>query len=139
MANSALTIRADKLSVDSRYAKIMEVMRSSEQYRPNIRRLGDQLGALYTPLAVLIAIIAWAVQWRCRPFSLAVLVVATPCPLLIGIPVHDYQLNIVGGAARNHHQKSGYLGNYRHVSDSHFRQDRYPHLWPPHTDRIDPK
>ena len=47
---SALTIRADKLSVDSRYAKIMEVMRSSENYRPNIRRLGDQLGALYTPL-----------------------------------------------------------------------------------------
>jgi cation transport ATPase len=58
--DSALTIRADKLSVDSRYAKIMEVMRSSEQYRPNIRRLGDQLGALYTPLAVAIALLAWA-------------------------------------------------------------------------------
>ena len=47
--DSMLTIRADKLAGDSRYAKIMEVMRSSEQYRPNIRRLGDQLGAsLYT-------------------------------------------------------------------------------------------
>ena len=50
--DSALTIHADKLSVDSRYAKIMEVMRSSEQYRPNIRRLGDQLGAFYTPLTI---------------------------------------------------------------------------------------
>ena len=50
--DNALTIRADKLAVDSRYAKIMEVMRASEQYRPNIRRLGDQLGALYTPLAI---------------------------------------------------------------------------------------
>lgn len=84
--DSALTIRADKLSVDSRYAKIMEVMRSSEQYRPNIRRLGDQLGALYTPLAVIIALSAWAVTADVVRF-LAVLVVATPCPLLIGIPV----------------------------------------------------
>ncbi len=84
--NSALTIRADKLSVDSRYAKIMEVMRSSEQYRPNIRRLGDQLGAWYTPLAILIAIAAWLISHDVLRF-LAVLVVATPCPLLIGIPV----------------------------------------------------
>jgi len=84
--DSALTIRADKLSVDSRYAKIMEVMRSSEQYRPNIRRLGDQLGALYTPLAVIIALSAWAFSGDVVRF-LAVLVVATPCPLLIGIPV----------------------------------------------------
>jgi len=84
--DSVLTIRADKLSIDSRYAKIMEVMRSSEQYRPNIRRLGDQLGALYTPLAVTIALIAWAISGDVIRF-LAVLVVATPCPLLIGIPV----------------------------------------------------
>ncbi|MDD5322739.1 MAG: heavy metal translocating P-type ATPase [Methylococcales bacterium] len=84
--DSALTIRADKLAVDSRYAKIMEVMRSSEQYRPNIRRLGDQLGALYTPLAVTIALMAWAISADVVRF-LAVLVIATPCPLLIGIPV----------------------------------------------------
>ncbi|MCK9622268.1 MAG: heavy metal translocating P-type ATPase [Methylobacter sp.] len=84
--DSALTIRADKLAVDSRYAKIMEVMQSSEQYRPNIRRLGDQLGALYTPLAVIIALTAWAVSGDVVRF-LAVLVIATPCPLLIGIPV----------------------------------------------------
>jgi len=84
--DAALTIRADKLTVDSRYAKIMTVMRSSEQYRPNIRRLGDQLGALYTPIAVLLAITAWAISGDVIRF-LAVLVVATPCPLLIGIPV----------------------------------------------------
>ena len=83
---SALTIRADKLALDSRYAQIMEVMRSSEQYRPNIRRLGDQLGAWYTPLAVIIAIAAWLISNDVLRF-LAVLVVATPCPLLIGIPV----------------------------------------------------
>jgi heavy metal translocating P-type ATPase len=84
--DSALTIRADKLAVDSRYAKITEVMRASEQHRPRLRRLGDQLGALYTPLALIIAIASWWYFGDVVRF-LAVLVIATPCPLLIGIPV----------------------------------------------------
>ena len=84
--DSALTIRADKRAVDSRYAKIMEVMRASEQRRPRLRRLGDQLGAVYTPVAVAIALAAWAASGESLRF-LAVLVVATPCPLLIAIPV----------------------------------------------------
>ncbi len=83
---SALTIRATKRAVDSRYAKIMQVMRASEQQRPRLRRLGDQLGAWYTPIAVAIAIIAGLATGHPTRF-LAVLVVATPCPLLIGIPV----------------------------------------------------
>ena len=83
---SALTITATKRAVDSRYAKIMEVMRESEQHRPRMRRLGDQLGAFYTPLAVALAIIAWVVSGEAMRF-LAVLVIATPCPLLIAIPV----------------------------------------------------
>jgi heavy metal translocating P-type ATPase len=83
---TVLTIRADKRAVDSRYAKIMQVMRASEQRRPRLRRLGDQLGALYTPVAVAIALGAWAASGEATRF-LAVLVVATPCPLLIGIPV----------------------------------------------------
>jgi heavy metal translocating P-type ATPase len=83
---AALTIRAGKRAVDSRYAKIMHVMRASEQRRPQLRRLGDQLGAWYTPLAVLLAVIAWVGSGDAVRF-LAVLVVATPCPLLIAIPV----------------------------------------------------
>ncbi len=83
---SALTIRADKLAVDSRYAKIMEVMRSSQQHRPKIRRLGDRLGAFYTPVAVALGVGAWVVSGDPVRF-LAVMVVATPCPLLIAIPV----------------------------------------------------
>ncbi|HEX4590907.1 MAG TPA: heavy metal translocating P-type ATPase [Gemmataceae bacterium] len=84
--DSALTVRADKLAIDSRYAKIMQVMETSEQSRPRLRRLGDQLGAIYTPVAVSVAIIAWAAS-RDQTRFLAVLVVATPCPLLIAIPV----------------------------------------------------
>ena len=83
---SALTMRASRLAVDSRYARIMSVMRDSEQRRPQLRRLGDQLGAWYTPVALAVAIGAWL--WSGDPVRfLAVLVVATPCPLLIAIPV----------------------------------------------------
>jgi heavy metal translocating P-type ATPase len=84
--DALLVIRADKLAVDSRYAKIMQVMRDSEQRRPRLRRLGDQLGAIYTPVAVALALAAWGLSGDPRRF-LAVLVVATPCPLLIAIPV----------------------------------------------------
>ncbi len=83
---SSLTIRAEKLAVDSRYAKIMEVMRDSEERRPKMRRLADRLGAFYTPVAVLLALVAWLISGDPVRF-LAVLVVATPCPLLIAIPV----------------------------------------------------
>ena len=83
---SALTIRAIKRAADSRYAKIMEVMRESESRRPSLQRLGDRLGAIYTPVALTVALVAWAVSGDPIRF-LAVLVIATPCPLLIAIPV----------------------------------------------------
>jgi heavy metal translocating P-type ATPase len=84
--DSAVTIRAERLPADSRYSRIMQVMRDAEQHRPRMRRLADRLGAAYTPLAVAIALAAWTVSQNPQRF-LAVLVVATPCPLLIAIPV----------------------------------------------------
>ena len=84
--DGALVIAATRLAIDSRYAKIMQVMHDSEQRSPMLRRLGDQLGAWFTPFAVLIAVAAWVITGQSHRF-LAVLVVATPCPLLIAIPV----------------------------------------------------
>lgn len=83
---SALTIRTTAKAADSRYAKIMEVMRESEATRPNLRRLGDRLGAIYTPVALTVAVLAWAISGEAVRF-LAVLVIATPCPLLLAIPI----------------------------------------------------
>ncbi len=83
---AALSIRTVRLPIDSRYARIMQVMEQSQQQRPQLRRLGDQLGAFYTPLAVAIALAAWLLSGEAIRF-LAVLVIATPCPLLIAIPV----------------------------------------------------
>jgi heavy metal translocating P-type ATPase len=81
----ALTIHAEKLAVDSRYARIMQVMQATEQQRPRLRRLGDHLGAWYTPLALAVAAAAGLFSADAHRF-LAVVVIATPCPLLLAIP-----------------------------------------------------
>jgi len=83
---TALAVRAIRLAKDSRYAEIMEVMRRTEEGRPRLRRLGDTLGAYYTPLAVVVAVFAYLVSGSATR-ALSVLVVATPCPLILAIPV----------------------------------------------------
>ena len=80
-----LVIRSEKLAEDSRYARIMKVMQQTEQQRPKLRRLGDQLGAWYTPIALGVAAAAALSSGQAERF-LAVVVIATPCPLLLAIP-----------------------------------------------------
>src|SRR5450755_4552599 len=82
----ALTIEAEKLAVDSRYAKIMQVMEQTQEKRPQLRRIGDRIGAWYTPLAMGVAGLTWLVTGDSTRF-LAVVVIATPCPLILAIPV----------------------------------------------------
>jgi len=88
---TALTIEVGKLPVDSRYAKIIRVMQEAENNRPRFRRIADRLGSWYTLLALSVAIAGWVIGGDPSRF-LAVLVIATPCPLLIAIPVA-----IIGG------------------------------------------
>ena len=83
--DALLVIRAEKLAEDSRYARIMKVMHETEEQRPQLRRLGDQLGAWYTPLALGVAIAAALLSGNSERF-LSVVVIATPCPLLLAIP-----------------------------------------------------
>jgi heavy metal translocating P-type ATPase len=96
--SSALTIRATKRARDSRYAQISAVLYQAEQQRPPMRRIADRLGTWYTILAVGLAILAWAVSGEAERF-LAVMVIATPCPLLIGVPVAI--IGAIAVAARN--------------------------------------
>ncbi|VVM04317.1 heavy metal translocating P-type ATPase [Methylacidimicrobium tartarophylax] len=83
---SALTVRATRLAEDSRYAKIMAVMARAEQERPRLRRLADTLAVYYTPAAIALAGATWLFTGQPVRF-LAVLVIATPCPLILAIPV----------------------------------------------------
>ena len=96
--SSALTVRATKRARDSRYAQVAAVLSQAEQQRPPMRRIADRLGTWYTVLAAGLAILAWAVSGQAQRF-LAVLVIATPCPLLIGVPVAI--IGAIAVAARN--------------------------------------
>lgn len=84
--DAVLYVQATKPASSSRYARIVEVVKYAAATRPQIRRLGDSLGAAYTPLVLIIAFSVWAVTGEALRF-LSVVLVATPCPLLIGIPV----------------------------------------------------
>lgn len=84
--DSPLVLRALRQAEDSRYHKIMKVMDVSRQKRPYMRRLADTLGVVYTPIAIGVALLAFLISGDSIRF-LAVLVVATPCPLIIAIPV----------------------------------------------------
>ena len=84
--DAALTIAVERRAVDSRYARIMEIVRTAEENRPSMRRLADRLGAWYTPVALLVAAAGWMISGQPARF-LAVIVIATPCPLLLAIPV----------------------------------------------------
>ncbi len=83
---SVLTIRAEKLAHDSRYAQIMEVMQEAEQKRPTMRRLGDQIGGWFAVFALIATGLVWHLTGDALR-ALAVLVIATPCPLIIAIPI----------------------------------------------------
>lgn len=83
---SALTVDVQRLPMDSRYAKIMRVMQEAEAHRPRMRRIADRLGAWYTLFGLAIAALGW-ILGRDPARFLAVLVIATPCPLLLAIPV----------------------------------------------------
>ena len=81
-----LRVRTTTRTEDSRYAQIVGVLTQAEQERPPIRRLADRLGAAYTLIALAIAVLGWVISGDPQRF-LAVIVIATPCPLLIGVPV----------------------------------------------------
>lgn len=83
---SLLVVKTTKLPSDSRYAAIVKVLEEAEQKRPSIRRLGDQIGAIFAPVALGFALIAWYFTGDAVRF-LSILVIATPCPLLIAIPI----------------------------------------------------
>jgi heavy metal translocating P-type ATPase len=83
---SLLIVKTTKVSADSRYADIVKVLGEAEQKRPSIRRLADQIGAVFAFVALVFSLIVWYLTSDSVRF-LAVLVIATPCPLLIAIPV----------------------------------------------------
>ncbi len=89
-----LTIRAMAVARESQYARIVELVRSAQQSKAPLQRLADRYAVWFTPITLGICLIAYLIE-RDPVRVLAVLVVATPCPLILATPVA-----IIGGINR---------------------------------------
>lgn len=84
--STALTMRAIQVAADSQYQRILELVASAQESRPAVVKTADRLAVPFTVLSLVIAGVAWAVSGVPTRFA-QVLVLATPCPLLIAAPV----------------------------------------------------
>ena len=84
--STALTMRATQVAADSQYQRILELVASAQESRPAVVKTADRLAVPFTVLSLVIAGVAWAVSGLPTRFA-QVLVLATPCPLLIAAPV----------------------------------------------------
>lgn len=92
--DGAFTMRAERRSQESQYARIVDLVRSAQASKSPLQRTADVWAVWFTPLTLVACLVAWLVshEWT---RVLAVLVVATPCPLILAAPVA-----IIGGINR---------------------------------------
>jgi heavy metal translocating P-type ATPase len=92
--HGALTLEATALPSESLYARIVEMVRTAQASKAPLQRTADRWAAWFTPLTLAVCAVAWGLSGD--PIRvLAVLVVATPCPLILATPVA-----IIGGINR---------------------------------------
>lgn len=84
-ANS-ITIRVTKLAKDSQYQQLVKLVKTAESSPAHFVRLADHYAVPFTIVAIVIALAAW--WWSGNPVRIAeVLVVASPCPLILAAPI----------------------------------------------------
>ena len=91
---SPLVVRVTAPARDSLYARIVELVRTAQAEKSPIQRMADRWAVWFTPVTFAACVIAWWLSGDAQRV-LAVLVVATPCPLLLATPVA-----IIGGINR---------------------------------------
>jgi heavy metal translocating P-type ATPase len=86
VSSNTVQLRATRPAADSAYAALVRLVREAETQRAPFVRMADRYAAIFLPLTVVAAGIAWAVS--ADPVrALAVFVVATPCPLILAAPI----------------------------------------------------
>ena len=92
--DGALVVRATTVARESQYARIVELVRSAEATKAPLQRLADRYAVWFTPITLIVCAASWIASGDATR-ALAVLVVATPCPLILATPVA-----IIGGINR---------------------------------------
>ena len=90
----ALRLRARARAEESQYARIVEMVRTAQASKAPLQRLADRYAVWFTPLTLLVCVVVYVIT-RDPSRILSVLVVATPCPLILATPVA-----IIGGINR---------------------------------------
>ena len=78
-------MEAQKTSEESQYAKIVQIVRKAQQEKAPIQRLADKFAVWFTPIVIAVSLLGWLITQNTTTI-LAVLVVATPCPLIFATP-----------------------------------------------------
>jgi heavy metal translocating P-type ATPase len=94
-----LRVRVAARAEESQYARIVELVRTAQSHKAPLQRMADRYAVWFTPITLAVCAVTFAAT-RDWMRVLAVLVVATPCPLILATPVA-----FVGGinrAARRH-------------------------------------
>lgn len=84
--DGALTVHATAEARSSQYARIVQLVREAQASKAPLQRLADRYAVWFTPLVVLVCVVTFLVT-RDVQRVLAVLMVATPCPLILAAPV----------------------------------------------------
>ena len=90
----ALVIRATATAGESQYARIVDLVRTAQSTKAPLQRLADRYAAWFTPMTLLACAVTYVASGDVERV-LAVLVVATPCPLILATPIA-----IIGGVNR---------------------------------------
>jgi heavy metal translocating P-type ATPase len=90
----ALRVRARARAAESQYARIVEMVRTAQASKAPLQRLADRYAAWFTPLTLAVCVVVYVVTQDASRI-LSVLVVATPCPLILATPVA-----LIGGINR---------------------------------------
>ena len=86
--------RASAVAEQSQYAKIVKLVRAAQSSKAPLQRLADRYAVWFTPITIALCVVA--VVMTHQPLrALAILVVATPCPLILATPVA-----LIGGINR---------------------------------------
>lgn len=84
--DGALRIRATRPAEESQYQQIVRLVERARSEKPPIQRLADRFAVWFTPTTLVVCGVTWLMTGDVTTV-LAVLVVATPCPLILATPV----------------------------------------------------
>ena len=85
-AGAPFDVRADRPASESSYAALVRLVEQAQTQRAPLVRMADRYAGFFLPATLLVAGLAWAVSGDSER-ALAVVVVATPCPLILAAPI----------------------------------------------------